>query len=555
MDERTLSIKISSDAAKLIASRLEMALKALAKLLVSIRFYPAGHPALKDVTNDAKLAFKPLLQGRECLVVGVHRSGFSYEDEPVAPANAMLQKLAGGFFIRKISRITILKDLSCRDLWETAKILLFDVDVIRKAKGIQPLLLQAKVTTLWMNIVDINGVFDLKNKIDAEKLTLYGDSALVDKEFLLTLCTPPVAAEEFAAATGDAALMSEPLAGELPFEDLLKAVQMASGEHEFSALLQRLIPVVGRNLTEKTAHLVLQTLSFLAQCGEKENAGEFKCKAAQRAMAQLSSPALLSFYVNLLCAQRRFDDHRIAWDKINQILGDPLAKRLLTRLSDEDDPLVKKVITAALVSQGPSALAAIVATLQVDRWRVLRNALFLLGEIRDVAAIEPLRPLLRHRDLRVRREALRALTRIGGNSVVALIAKILQGDDNELRRQALLCLGAIKTPASIPLLVQFLQVSDWQFLQLDAKIDAVRALGEIGSADVLSTLMIIVKKRCLFYRRRNDELRAAALLAIAEIGGAEAIRFLEIVEHTSNHVVAKAASNAIKQARKGHRYD
>jgi HEAT repeat protein len=552
MDVRTQSTKGSSAAAKLMASQLEPALKALAKLLVSIKFYPVDHPALKDVTSDAKSGFEPLLQSRESVVVIVRRSGFFYEDEPVASTNEMLQKLAANLFARRIQRLLILKDLSCRDLWETAKILLLDAEVIQKKGGMQALLQQALVTTIWTNAIDMDGIFELKNQIEAEKSTLYGAAELADEEFLATL-GEPAAAEN--SNTGSFLATGEVPAGELPFEELLKAVETASGDQEFSSLLQRLIPVVQGNLTEKSAHLVLQTLSFLTHCSDSASIGEEKRKAAVQAMTQLTSPSLLNFYVNLLCARVRFDVQRMAWDKINRFLGAPLAKFLLTRLANEEEPSARKVLSEALISQGEVALAAIVATLKDERWPVLRNATQLLGEIRAAAAIEPLRALLRHRDLRVRREALRALTRIGGNSVISIIAKILQGDDNELRRQATLCLGAIKNPATIPLLVQILQIKDWRFLRLEAKIDAVRALGEIGSVEVLPELMTIVNHRPLFYRSRNDVLRAEALLAMGEIGGPEAIRFLELMEDAASPIVAKTAVSALKQARKGSPHD
>ena len=350
-------------------------------------------------------------------------------------------------------------------------------------------------------------------------------------------------------------LAAEAPAAELSFEELLKAVETAAGDQEFSQLLQRLIPVVHGNLVEKSAHLVLQTLSFLTHSGESPHVGEEKRKAAQQAILQLATPQLLNFYVNLLCARVRFDVQRIAWDKINRSLGAPLARFLLARLASEEEQAARRLLSEALISQGEVAIAAIVATLKDDRWPVLRNAAQLLGEMRATAAIEPLRALLRHRDLRVRREALRALTRIGGSSVISIIAKILQGDDSELRRQATLCLGAIKNPATIPLLVQFLQVKDWRFQQLEAKVDAVRALGEIGSAEVLPLLMAMVNHRCFFYRSRNDELRSEALAAIGAIGGPEAIRFLEIVEGGANATLGRVAGSALKQARKGSPHD
>ena len=65
----------------------------------------------------------------------------------------------------------------------------------------------------------------------------------------------------------------------------------------------------------------------------------------------------------------------------------------------------------------------------------------------------------------------------------------------------------------------------------------------------------MVNHRCLFYRGRNDVLRAEALSAIGEIGGPEAIRFLESMEVGSNPVVEKAIVGALKQARTGSQYD
>ena len=550
MDERTQSPKSSPAAAKLKALQLETAIKALAKLLVSIKFYPSGHPSLRDLTSDVTLAFAPLLQGQESVAVVVRRSGFFYEEEPVGSANAMMQKFAASLFSRKIQRLTILKDLSSQDLWEAARIFLLDVDVILKEGGIPSLLQRAKVTTIWANAVDLKGIFELKSQIEAEQACLAGSSELPAAEAL-----PPLGETSATQVKDDRASAPALLAGELTFEALLFAVEMASDDQEFAGLLQRLIPVVLENLTENSAHLVLQTLSLLVQYSASDHSSEEKRKAAQRGMVELSSPELLDFYINILCSRVRMTDHRIVLEKISQTLGDPLAKLLLARLADEDDRVGRRALLDALISQGKGAFSAIVATLQEDRWSVLRNAAYLLGELRDPAAIDPLRALLRHRDLRVRREALRAMTRIGGHSVIAIVAKILQEDDGDLRRQAMLCLGATKNPATIPLLVQFLKQKDWRFLQLEVKLDAISALGEIGSADALPALMEVASNRCLFYRRSNDELRAAAIMAIGEIGGSEAIDYLEAMAAVASHTVAKAVASAIKQARKGSRCD
>ena len=50
---------------------------------------------------------------------------------------------------------------------------------------------------------------------------------------------------------------------------------------------------------------------------------------------------------------------------------------------------------------------------------MVRNAVAILGELRDQEAAAGLKPLLKHKDVRVRRETIRSLTKIGGQSTAS----------------------------------------------------------------------------------------------------------------------------------------
>lgn len=556
MDEGTQNVTEAKEAAKRVAAQLEPALKGLAKLLGAIKFYPPGHPTLKDVTTDAKNGFAPLFKDHESVVVGVRRTGFYYEEEPVATANTMLQKMAAGLFTRRVQRLMILKDLSCRDLWETAHILLRDVDALQKEGGVQELLQREKVTTVWANIVDVKGIFDRKEEIEAEKAQMYGTGSAADEAFLASLG----AAEGGDSAASDAepatpAAAAHQAEEELSLEALLKAIAGAATEQDFSELLPGLVPAIRANLNRQSAHLVLQAFALLVPYAEGGNASPVKQQAARQVMGQLTTNDVLTYYVNLLCAQVRFDERRMTWEKITRFFGAPLSSLLMARLIEEEDQSTRKILFESLATQGKVALPAILPSLQDSRWYVVRNAAYMIGEIRDPSTVEPLKPLLQHADLRVRREAIRALTRVGGSSVISILLRTLQGDDEELRRQAMLCLGAMKNPATVPMLMQFIQIPDWRLQKLAAKVDALQALGEIGSSEALPMLTAIAGKSRFFFRSRNDELRAAALAAIGDIGGNEAIQLLERMTKTSSPTVAKAAFLALKQARKGQKHE
>lgn len=558
MDERTQSTKIPDDAMKLSLSQWENALKSLAKLLGAIRFYPSNHPALKDVTSDLQGSLAPLFQAGESASVVVRRTGFYCEEEQIGVGNAVLQKLAASLFSRKIQRLTILREVSNRDLWETAKILLLDLNLLQASGGVQALLQKAGVTTVGVNSVDMKGLFVLRGGADEER-DLYGKMSEPPAEELSEVVAEELVVEgeeveEIVEASAELPESRE-VTKEITFEELLQSLQTVSSDEDFVPLLLQLVSLLQTNLNEESAHLVLAALSFLAQYREGHPDKSESARAVERALAEIASSPVVDYYIDLLIARVRRDLSGADWEKINTSLGAPLARRLLILLADEDDPSVRKIFIEALVSQGQVSFDVIIASLQEDRWATLRTATSLLGELRNPAAIDPLRPLLVHRDLHVRREALRALTRIGGNSVIAILAKVLFGSDGELRRQAMLCLGAIKNPSTVPLLVQFLEIRDLRFLLLEAKIDAVKALGEIASPDALQVLYAIVRNRSFFYRRSNDELRSAALLAIGEIGGKDAIAFLESMKDTDNHLLGRAVVNALKQARKGQRRD
>lgn len=550
MDERTQNVNGADEAAKLIAVQLEPALKGLAKLLAAIKFYPAGHPTLRDVTRDAQQGFVSVLQGRESVAVGVRRAGFFYDEEPVGIANPLLQKLAGGLFARRVQRLTILKNLSCRDLWETAQIFLLDVGTLQKQGGVQELLQQRKVTTIWVNIVDIKGIFERKQQLEEEKALLYGGKS-EDETFLAA--PGGQGSEEPVGDAGErrVAAAKTVSAEELSFEALLQALAQAGSDQEFADLLPRLVSVLGANLNKQSAHLVLQALALLVQNAEGAHASPEKRQAARQALTQLATNDVLTYYVDLLCAQVRFDERRVTWERITKAFGEALSRLLMARLIVEEDQAIRKILFESLTVQGKVALPVILPSLQDPRWYVVRNAAYMLGEIRDPSTVEALKPLLRHDDLRVRREAIRALTRVGGNSVLSILLQTLEEDDEELRRQAMLCLGAMKNPTTVPMLVQFVQAKDWRLQQLEAKVDALRALGEIGSAEALPALCAVATRHRVFFRSRNDELRAAAIMAMGEIGGAETIGFLERLVKASSPVVARAAQLALKQARKG----
>lgn len=549
MDDRTQNHNHAPTDHKALLADIETALKGVTKLLGAIRFYPAGHPALKDVTRDARQTFLPLFEGRANLILQVRRDGFLFEEKPVSSDNPMLQKLAGVLFARRVQRLMILPDINCRDLWNTVQALTIDAAELQRRGGLQEELQRAKVSTLWFNVVDLASVLSRKEQLENEKAALYGQSGgdADDEQFLNDL------GGEAQPESDRESIVTQPETEKITLEGLLTEIQHCASDRKIAELFPQLPPLVRSNLQPASSPLVWHALNLTAENTQDSRFSAIRRDCARQTLTQLGTNDILTYFLQLLTDRNLIEEQRLRGCRTAALFGEPMTQLLLSRLVDEGDLTQRKILIDVLIRQGSAVLTVVSPLLQDGRWQVVRNAANVLGEIRDPNTIELLKPLLQHQDLRVKREAIRGLTRIGGNQVVSILLRTLQQDDAELRRQAMLSLGSMKNTTAVPALVQYIQLADPRVKMVEEKKDAIRALGEIGAAEGLPPLIALANTRKFFFRARHNELRAAALSAIGDIGGAEAVSTLEKFAADGAAVIAKAATSALRQARKASR--
>lgn len=216
-------------------------------------------------------------------------------------------------------------------------------------------------------------------------------------------------------------------------------------------------------------------------------------------------------------------------------------------LATEDSAQNRKLLNEVLARSGTVALPIVNEYLSDERWFVVRNAVYILGEIRSQESLAELALLLQHDEIRVRRETIRALTKIGGKRAIKILLQTALANDQELRRQAILSLGAMRATTAAPTLLTLLRQKDWSQRGIDLKKDTIRALGEIHAPEAVPELLKIVKKRRWLHRQLNDELRVAAAAALGDIAEESTRETLEKVTNDKTTNVARAAAKALMQ--------
>ena len=511
-------------------AKIAAALTGLIKQIKALRYYPPHHPALQAAAEESLNGFRPLLQERP-LSLAVRKDAFLLDDQPLGKASQVLGHLAMFCFARRIQQLTILPDLSAADLDSFVRSLTLDPQEIVARGGIQAILEQARVTTIWVNEQDLEVILARKQRLEELPSEAPGGSA-EGKPVPTSL--PP------------AQLQSQEL------KKLIKLLEQAKDDLRFRALLQELVPLVRLNLVHEHQRLVLRAMALLCRNATDPHASELRSAHAMNAIGQLATDEMTDYLATCLLDSDATDKVRKLLTNILVFLGDKVVRRLMQLLAEEDVAANRKLLAEVLMGIGPAAVPILQEHLFDERWYVVRNAVTILGELRSQESLPHLTPLLEHREVRVRRETIRTLSRIGGPRAVSILLQATEADDQETRRQALLSLGAIRAASAIPTLLKLLEQPDWSQRTIDIKKDAIRALGEIRSSEAVAPLATLLGKRRLWRRARHDELRVIAAAALGEIADATARSALDQACHDRSAVVARAAAQALMHLEKEH---
>ena len=394
-----------------IVAGLENALKNLVKLIKAVQYYPPTHPSLKQSLHETARSLLDLIVDDDEFICSVRKDGFYLDDKPVGHKNPILAKLAPFLFARRINHLMILQDLDINDLQAFARCLTLEATEVQKMGGIHDLLMKARVSTIWVNMVEPAQFMELKKEIEAQKEKFAGDQQEQEQR------------DEHQQQT-------ELTEDERNMEKVLRELQQEAVDQRFRYLLQELIPHIHLNLTETGRPLVLEAINFLADTARAEETTPQRREHCNKALEQLASEDILDFLVAILCSKDSWDALREAvMSALVSLKGKIVVWRLMDHLAEESDGQVRKSLAQVLIRQSTSAMPVLYEYLEDERWFVVRNAVAILGEIRRDEATEHLQKSLKHRDVRVRRETVRALTKIGGTGAIGVLLRMVAAGD------------------------------------------------------------------------------------------------------------------------------
>jgi hypothetical protein len=253
---------------------------------------------------------------------------------------------------------------------------------------------------------------------------------------------------------------------------------------------------------------------------------------------RLSRPVLLQGVAGLLPGHR---DMRETCTRVLSRSGETGADVLIDNLIGSDVSGERRAYLDAL-RQCPAAVNSLLHLLNDDRWYVVRNAAWLLGELGSTDADRRLAELMSHREPRVRRAVATALGRLATSRAVLALLQAINDPSPDVRLQAVQAIASARNPRAVPWLIEAMDHEQ----DADVQGALMAALGSAPTEDGVARLVRAAEAGGMLVRK-PAAMRLKAIEALVEANTPSARQALQNLLSDRDREVRAAVENAMQK--------
>lgn len=322
-------------------------------------------------------------------------------------------------------------------------------------------------------------------------------------------------------------------------EALLEQLDDASGAFELTRVLDGLARLAEEAMREGNPVLASEIFHRIVLRERKNHDFESK-RGFVLTVRRLSRGALLRAVAEELV---RSPSRREQQMTVLARTGEDGADALIEQLASASGRSDRRVYFDALLELR-AGVPILLHMLGDPRWFVARNAAALLGELQAREAEQPLGELMHHDDERVRHAATIALMRLGTPRSLPAIEHALRDGAPQIRMQAAAALVERREDATAAPLIRALDEEKDD----EVKAAFLLALGRLGSPEAVERLIVTAQPERGFFRKKIVALRVAAVQALAAAGTPQALDALAMLQADKERDVQQAALHALTVA-------
>ncbi|HXY69292.1 MAG TPA: HEAT repeat domain-containing protein [Gemmatimonadales bacterium] len=474
------------------ANVVEAVLAEVGKAFRVCRFYPAGHPAVKQAMADLTVAL-PSLATEGTVELRIGPAGFALGNRPLLAGNAQVQEFANLLYAAGHRAMSLEPGVTADEF----------VTLMRQAsggagKGAAPAAAPRSAH------IGLEGA--VRKPAGTGRTPVPGSTPVVD--------APPTLG---ARSTG--VFRPNALPPEIEVHRLAEQLEGATPAAAITPLGRLGAVASGLAAGRDVATLAEAVTSLAKWAASSEPAA---AEAARVALAPLVTDAAVASMVGLVAELKTAAAARQTVLGALSALGDRAVPAMFDAYVAASDPGIRELWARALLGAGGGAARHLAdrATMAGGTVEALRAAATLLsGTGAGAVAVPALVPLVRHDDAGVRRAATAALARLGGSEAGRAVIAALRDKDAGVRLEAARGAAALGDKGFGAILLGRLKDESDEAVGLAL----IEALGKLQEAKAVPALADLARESGGMFHKRPVALRVAAIRALVSMGSPDAL--------------------------------
>jgi len=207
----------------------------------------------------------------------------------------------------------------------------------------------------------------------------------------------------------------------------------------------------------------------------------------------------------------------------------------------------RQLLLDALTELGKQDIKALAEGLRDTRWEVVKDILYILGRIGTSGALEYLTHTFSHPDERIRREAVRVIGTLNNPNAFQYIKNALNDRSPSVRITAVRALGNIKTEGAKKVILAELSKKDFQSRDLNEKKEFYRTIAQWHDQETKEFLINTLMKKPFLKKKKKNETRACAALALGMMRAKDAIPALKNASREGDDLLKEYSISALER--------
>ncbi len=524
----------------------------------TLKLYPENNPIYAKTLDNILLMFVDFFNYKNELTLKIKQNDIFFGSEQVYHNPGKDNNLALFFFKDGVRELSFKKGLPKEELENFLKIIALDFDREAVDDDIVTLLWEKDFKSIKYiadeaflledEDYEIKALAEIKNKAPDVDMILKAYTDSFNAKDIRDISTADLTDRDIQLLINEKTKDIADKTGKL-LQILFEMLSLAENTTEIEDVIHAFNAIILYAIKYRDFSVFVNIIKKTKETAENPSTPDNIKNQLNLLLSIVNSEEIIKQVGGMLDSEEKIDENIL--DEYLGLLGKNAVTGFISVLGTQESIHGRKKIINILIRLGETDISVLAAGLNDPRWYVVRNIIYILGQIGNNKAVEYLLPMAKHTDAKVRKEIANAFGDFKNPASIRILKDYLNDADAMVRKAAVKALSSLGVETVKGIIIDTITEKNFSDRSFDEKREFFQALSCWNNTDTVAFLINYLQKKSFLNLLQDAESKACAAYALGLLGNKDALPALYKLRGSKNSLLRDYVSAAIKRIEYG----